>query len=91
MNILKKLKNKQAGKPYNGFSQLSKGYHQTYSFRSVDTTYGRSILVELQHEVVFLPSYFSENLSDSDVTELNLSLKNEPIYLFFGGQREKSK
>lgn len=92
MSVFKKLKEiGYHSKPYHGFAKLEIGYHQVVCFRSTETTYGKTIVVELDNEVLFLPRYFVEKLTDDDILELNSSIEKENIYLYFGGQREKNK
>lgn len=99
MNALKKLKEVQPVKPYNGFARLDNGYHKILSFRIVKNKFGKkatgsnkTILVELAEEVLFLPQYFMQRLTEEDVQELNTSIDNgETIYLFFGGRSEQNK
>lgn len=94
MNALNKLKEIQPNKPYRGFAKLDLGYHQILSFRIVKNKFGKkgdgsgkSILVELNAEVLFLPQYFLQKLNEEDIRELNESVEsNEKIYLFFGGR-----
>lgn len=96
-SILKKL---QAGKPYYGFTKLDIGYHQICRFRLTKNKFAKeseedskTVLVELTKEVLFLPQYLSEQLSEKDIDELNSSIRSgvENMYLYFGGQRERSK
>lgn len=93
MDTLKKIQNIKTGKPYNGFSVLSKGYHEIIFFRLVKNKYGdeggKTILVELKNEVLFLPQYFTSLLNEEDIDNLNKC--NETMYLYFGGKKEKSK
>lgn len=99
MNVLKKLENLQPNKPYHGFAKLSKGCSEVVNFRVVKNKYGKksdgsnmSILVELQDEVIFLPQYFRQKLSDEDIKELNDSIQaKEKIYLYFGGLNSDNK
>lgn len=99
MNVLKKLEDTKPNKPYNGFAKLCIGIHQIMSVRFVKNKFGKkgdgsskSILVELEEEVLFLPQYFSQKLSKEDVHELNSSIEsNENVYLFFGGKSESNK
>lgn len=93
MNVLKKL---EENKPYYGFTKLSIGFHRIALFRVVKNKFEKkedvkSILVELEDQVIFLPQYFREKISDSDVCELNSCInKNKDIYLHFGGKNETS-
>lgn len=94
MNALKKLENVQSNKPYRGFSKLDMGCHKVVNFRLTKNKFGKksdgsnlSILVELEDQVLFLPSYFRQRLKDVDLQELNDSIEsNENIYLYFGGK-----
>lgn len=95
MDALKKLENSQPNKPYYGFAKLSKGWHEIECFRIVKNKYGKktdgtnkSILVELQEQVLFLPQFFRLKLTDNDIQELNENINsNKKIYLYFGGRR----
>lgn len=99
MNVLKKLEEITPNKPYQGFAKLSLGFFKIFEFRAVKNKFGkkgdgsmRSILIELEDQVLFLPTYFNGKLSDGDISELNESIKkNENIYLHFGGRDETSK
>lgn len=91
MSVLKKL---EENKPYHGFSKLSIGFHQIVLFRAVKNKYdkknedAKTILVELDDQVVFLPQYFREKISDSDIIELNAGINmNEQVFLYFGGKK----
>lgn len=98
MSVLKKLQEVGESKPYYGFSSLNIGYHKILCFRVVKNKFakkkngesGKSILVELANEVIFLPQYFMEKLNEEDIAELN-STKTETMYLYFGGRRGKNK
>lgn len=98
-SVLKKLKIVQAGKPYNGFQNLSIGYHQIQGFRMTKNRFAKkdedanTIIVELTNEILFLPQYFSETLNEEDIDDLNSSIRSgvENMYLYFGGKREKSR
>lgn len=98
MNILKKLQEVSAAKPYRGFSKLAIGYHEIVGIRTVKSKFsksdsdeaGKSILVELKNEILFLPQYFSSCLDEKDMDELSSS-KVEDMYLYFGGRRNQSK
>lgn len=88
MNALKKLN----GKPYSGFTCLEIGFHTIKNFKIADSKYGillkagekpKSLLVELEDKMVFLPKHFLETLDEDDVAELNSSQEN--IYLYYGG------
>lgn len=93
MNVLKKLEN-ESNKPYRGFTKLSKGCHEIVNFRVVKNKFGKksdgsnkSILVELEDQVLFLPQYFNQKLNNDELNQLNESIAaNEKVYLFFGGQ-----
>lgn len=86
MNVLKKLNQTDSDKPYNGLSKLSLGYHKIVNFRESNGRYGRSVIVELKNEIIFLPKYLSEKLDEKDVDELNSS--EEQMFLFFGGPKK---
>lgn len=99
MNALKKLESLKPNKPYNGFANLSIGFHSITCFRSVKNKFGKkgdgsnkSILVELSNEVLFLPQYFRQKLDETDLFELNASIESgEGIYLYFGGRQENTE
>lgn len=99
MNALKKLEDFKPNKPYHGFAKLSIGYHEIRSFRYVKNKFGkkgdgsnRTILVELNDEVVFLPQYFCQKLNDADLNELNSTIeKNQHVYLYFGGRAGETR
>lgn len=98
MSVLEKL---EENKPYLGFKKLSVGFHQIKLFRSVKNKFEKkeengdepkSILVELDDQVIFLPQYFKDKISDSEMCELNSDIENKKeIYLHFGGKNETSK
>lgn len=97
MNALKKLESVQSNKPYHGFTKLEIGYHEIQSFRFVKNkfakkgeTSSKTILVELEDQVIFLPQYFTQSLNEKDLNELN-SLINagDFVYFYFGGKQEK--
>lgn len=89
MNVLKKLNQFESNKPYNGFPKLSRGYHDIVCFRESNGKFGRSVVVELELEIIFLPQFMSEKLNEKDIDELNSS--DEPLYLFFGGLHKVKK
>lgn len=99
MNALKKLQNVTPDKPYNGFAKLSKGIHQVMGFRFVKNKFGKkgdgsnkSILVELEDQVLFLPQYLSKKLNEEELNDLNSCIeKHMNFYLFFGGKSETNK
>lgn len=98
-----KLQEVGSQKPYHGFTKLSLGYHKIICFRIVENKFkkkekknngminnNRSLLVELQDEVVFLPQYFLNTLNEEDIAELS-STVGETMYLYFGGRREHNQ
>lgn len=96
MDVLKKLENMQFSKPYLGFAKLAKGNHKVIDFRIVKNKFGKknegtgkSILVELEDQILFLPQHFTRTLKEADIMELNDS--SEIIYLHFNGQIEGGK
>lgn len=96
MNALKKLEEVVPNKAYLGFTKLSIGYHKIISFRSTKNKFGKkgekSILVELDDQVLFLPQHFNMKINEDDIRELNSSIeKNNSVYLHFGGRDEKTK
>lgn len=99
MNALKKLEEIVPNKVYLGFAKLSLGYHQIHEFRSVKNKFGkkgdgsaRSILIELDDQVLFLPQYFNSKLCEADLIELNTGIeKKENVFLYFGGRDDRTK
>lgn len=96
MIALRKLEVVEPSKAYLGFAHLSVGYHKILEFRLTKNKYGKkgekSVLIELEDQVLFLPSYFKDKLTSDDISELNSSIgKNIPIYIFFGGKDERTK
>lgn len=99
MNVLKKLEGLKPNKPYNGFANLTVGFHSVECFRTVKNKFGKkgdgsnkSILIELANEVLFLPQYFWQKLKEDDLHEMNTAIGNgEQIYLYFGGRQEKNE
>lgn len=95
MDIVKKLQEAKP-KPYYGFAQLSLGFHEIISFRAVKNKFAKrgekatkTIVAELQKEILFLPQYFSERLTEDDIDNLNSC--DDKVYLYFEGQNEKTK
>lgn len=99
MSVLRKLDGINPGKPYYGFTKLPVGFHSIVSFRVVKNKFGkktdgsnRSILAELEDQILFLPQYFWEKLNDDDVRELNAVIDaDERVYLYFGGKHKESR
>lgn len=93
MSALKKL---EETKPYYGFTKLRVGFHQIKLFRTVKNKFEKkddvkSIMIELEDQVIFLPQYFRQKIYDLDICELNSCInKNEDIFLHFGGKNEFS-
>lgn len=98
MNALKKLEDIKQNKPYLGFAKLSIGFHQVFNFRIVKNKFGKktdgsnkSVLAELQNQVLFLPQCFAQTLVEEDLRELNSCISaQENIYVYFGGKQEQS-
>lgn len=95
MDVIKKLQEVKP-KPYYGFTQLSIGFHKILSFRAVKNKFAKkgektskSIVAELQKEILFLPQYIGDHLSEDDLNELNNC--TESVFLYFGGRNEKTK
>lgn len=97
MSVLQKLADLSPNKPYFGFTKLTIGFHQIIHFKSVKNKFDqkkgdkatKSVLAELKDQVVFLPAYISQKLSESDLRELNATIKaNGEIYLHFGGKHD---
>lgn len=97
MQALKKLANEN--KPYRGFSKLAVGYHEIVNFRTVKNKFAKNksdaaktILVELEKEVVFLPSYFWQKINEKDIVDLNAMIDGGGmVYLYFGGRQEEGE
>lgn len=92
MAALKKIQDK----PYNGFTELKKGFHLIHRFRAVKNKYAKdedesdkSILAVLEDQVIFLPKHIGQRVTEKDLDELNAS--KEAIFLYFGGQSKHSK
>lgn len=83
MNVLKKLNQIESNKPYNGLPKLALGYHEVDCFRVSNGKFGRSVVAELEKEIIFLPQFISEKLNEKDIEELNDC--EEPLYIHFGG------
>lgn len=97
---LELLKSIGSSKPYYGFKELPHGNHKIELFRLVKNKHfdpkepkslARTLLVELENQILFLPEYFAAGLNDDDdkIRELN----DDPTvkYLYFGGKREGGK
>lgn len=96
MSALKKLLEIEPNKPYLGFARLANGFHKIFSFSLTKNKFGKksekSILVELDDQVLFLPQHFNSKIDGEDIKELNGDIgKKENIYLYFGGQDERTK
>lgn len=90
MSAIEKLEMVGTSKPYFGFTKLALGYHEILRFKIVKNKFAKKIiLVELKDEIVFLPQYYMDVLSEQDVNELNST--DEKQFLFFGGRSEESK
>lgn len=90
MEVLKKLNRAQleVTKPYHGLTKLSLGYHKIESFRESHGKFGRSVIAELKHEIIFLPKHLAVHLEENDIEELNKC--EEAVYLYFGGMHKKN-
>lgn len=100
MNVFNKLDTLNPNKPYHGFAKLSIGYHVITNFRFVKNKFGKkndgsgkSILVELKNEVLFLPQYFCQKLNESDIKELNsvIETDGDDVFIYFGGRVGETK
>lgn len=97
MQALKKLSNEN--KPYKGFSKLEVAYHEIVNFRTVKNKFAKTksdpsktILVELEKEVVFLPSYFWQKINEKDMADLNAMIEQGiKVYLYSGGRQEEGE
>lgn len=93
MSVFDKLREITANKPYQGFTQLSIGYHRAVHFRKAKNKFENSdgqlaVIVELRDQILYLPRYFSEKLTDANITELNDNIDdNKNVYLYFGGKQ----
>lgn len=92
MSAFAKLQSVNSAKPYYGFTKLTIGYYEIKNFKLVKNKFGqkgsneKTLLIELDDQVLFLPRYFAENINEKDVISLNTD--DETKYLHFGGQRE---
>lgn len=99
MQALKKLEENIPHKPYHGFAKLDIGFYEIKLYRMVKNKYGKkksgtgkSILIELDDQVLFLPQYFNQKLTESDIQELNeTTASGKPTFLYFGGKLGESK
>lgn len=99
MNALQKIQQLKPNKPYCGFAKLAIGFYEILNFRYVKNKYGKkgegsgkSILIELDDQVLFLPQYFNQKLDEEDLRELNSTIDDgEKMYLSFGGKHEHSR
>lgn len=99
MNALKKLENVKPHKPYHGFGKLQNGVHKIECFRVVKNKFSKkgegsskSILIELEEQVLFLPQYFWDKINENDIRDLNSGIdSNQYVYLFFEGKNEETK
>lgn len=100
MEALKKLATLKENKPYHGFPKLAVGYHNILNLRTVKNKFSKkgeptkTILVELEKEFIFLPSYFWQKVNEKDMTDLNALIEsgyNTIIYLYFGGWQEEGE
>lgn len=96
MSALKKLEEVIANKVYQGFTKLALGYHKIFGFKLVKSKFGKkcekSLMAELEDQVLFLPSYFSQRIGEDDIRELNENIeKDKAIYIYFGGREERTK
>lgn len=98
MQALKKLAQSVGSKPYNGFTKLSNGYHKIFAFRAVKNKFAKkgdsakTILVELEKEVVFLPGYFWQKINEKDLADLNVLIeKGGEVFLYFGGKQKETE
>lgn len=89
MDVLQKLDGAEFEKPYFGFTLLARGYHKIVNFREAAGKYGRTVVAELEDEIVFLPQYLSQKLDEEDIEKLNAN--KESLYLYFGGWQEEKK
>lgn len=77
MNSFKKLSQIGESKKYYGFSKLPLGFHKIICFRLIKNKFvknesEKTIVVELDSEVLFLPSYFSKIMSEDDIKNINI-------------------
>lgn len=85
-------------KPYVGFTKLDHGLYEVVGFRFIKNRFykegsssdvKRTLLVELNDQVLFLPSYFAKRLNDSD-EKLNALNAGEKKYMHFEGKRDNT-
>lgn len=89
MDVLKKLNEPESNKSYYGLPKLALGYHRIVFIRESQGKYGRSVIVELDHEIIFLPSFMAGKLDENDIKSLNTM--KEKLYLYFGGRHKKKQ
>lgn len=82
--------------PTSNILVLPNGFHKIFSFSLTKNKFGKkgekSILIELDDQVLFLPQHFNSKIDEEDIKELNVDIgKKENIYLHFGGRDEKTK
>lgn len=85
-------------KPYFGFSRLALGHHSVVGFRIVKNKLYRAdsekpglpktLLVELEDQVLFMPDYISKVFIDDEQKVAELNSDNIKKVLFFGGRRK---
>lgn len=98
MNALKKLEEVNPSKLYNGFAKLTIGFHKIECFRVVKNKFGKksdgtgkSIMIELKDQILFLPQYFWQKIDEEDINELNSCINsNKNVYLHFNGKHAQS-
>lgn len=86
-------------KPYIGFDKLNIGYYKIEKFRLVNNQYfdcrkpdsgpEKTLLVELEDQVLFMPSAISKLFAGKEekIDELNKS--DRQLFLFYGGTVNK--
>ena len=87
---------KQYSKPYKGYSKLPVGAYEVLSFRLVNNknydkrnhnSPKKTIIVEIDDQVLFLPDYFVLALKEDEKKVQELNTDGVRKYLFFGGVR----
>lgn len=90
MNPFEKLTQIGEYKKYFGFSKLPLGFHKIICFRLFKNEFTeneseKTVVDELDSEVLFSPSYFAKIISEDDIKNINTD--GETKYLYFGGAR----
>lgn len=99
MDLLRK-KVYNDSKPYHGFKNLLIGNYKIVRFRMVMNRYYRpgsenpglkkTLLVELEDQILFLPEYITAKFSGNkeEILQLNEDNKDKKLFLCFNGKRD---